>query len=1110
METLKGNYSQDELIDLEATRRGLDPKLIRGIVRTESSEDPAAKSHKGARGLMQLMPATAKWRGFTGNDEDLHDPKVNVSLGVDYFKYLLDKYKGDVPKALSAYNQGPGNLAKEGIDNPEYAEKVKQQSFQGGGKVGVFDRPVSPQRMKPGQNSEDLEAIIERALGKVLGNFAGGGEVPGYAGGGYAGATSGMPSPRTGGIRTQGGGFGALLPQGAPGAPGTQGGLIGEAAGATRGINANLTGVNQSIESLNQFNPFSGQGGQTMNQLLATGAPVDVNPITQANIQQGSQVYNQLTAPQIDEQFGAMGLGSSSSRTAALAREAGNVASNIGAEGLRAGVGAQESAQQRRLGALSPYSAGQGQKLGAIESGGQLGLGGAGLNLQGQTAKAGGLSGLGLGLLPTFNQQFADGGLVEDEYAQGGRVDVGDYLSNLIFGQQFNRNPRQVAPSMRSPSGQNSRMSLIQEAMGREQLKQLQMPRKRSIDDEKLDIVQSLKRLSSQPREMQDFGTYKQTNELKALLGQISGGGGGAGLSFEGINRNPGARVQNQRIADFYRRSGQVPPQQKAQGGYVMDTGEWDDGGQVNGPSFPPDRVHVMAQGGEGILPLEMMDRLKEYDSDDPMLNEIKGLLFDPEQKQKFAGGGLIHGLTENTYGVDELAEAGGKNYPELPTGSRHHAEGTRKLSELVGFLPTQLAGLGVEGVERLISGQWGDIGPDLIANIIGGAEGAVNRQIPGLDLGTKIRKGVQGKAQGGKVEKVMHEFGAGTLHSGSASGPQVTDRKQAIAIAMSEQRKAKAGKYAHGGQIPTGQQSRINLQNPLEVNLGTGPGVASFGNQDLAGYAQPSSAGVTYNAPEVDIDSIISRRDLEREQENSRAALYDMLGATASAGARAKLGALSERSRAKVDAADKELESLYAVKTAREQAAAQLAFAQTQQQALEEYRKGQLGLGQGRLDVSKSRLEGDLGLGDGQPQGISQLPEEQAGVVNQGLSEPSGTQAVAGRTEPGNIGASAMGAITPGATGFGAMKSQRISPEEAFGFKAGSVPGANGQEIARNAAMMQTPAGLVQVIQLYGPTPSSIAQAKKFVAMFASMPVNDQQTAQAVQLLSQFLATGG
>lgn len=111
----------DEKIDAMITRIakevGIDENLVRATISAESAGNPNAKSHKGARGLMQLMPATARGLGVT----DINDPEQNLYGGMTYLKQQLDKY-GSPEIALAAYNAGPGAVDKYNGNIPPYAE----------------------------------------------------------------------------------------------------------------------------------------------------------------------------------------------------------------------------------------------------------------------------------------------------------------------------------------------------------------------------------------------------------------------------------------------------------------------------------------------------------------------------------------------------------------------------------------------------------------------------------------------------------------------------------------------------------------------------------------------------------------------------------------------------------------------------------------------------------------------------------------------------------------------------------------------------------------------------------------------------------------------------
>ena len=97
-----------DVINSVGERHQIDPDFINSVIRAESGFHQNAVSKKGAQGLMQLMPGTASQLGVT----NAFDPKSNVEGGTTYLRALLEKYNYDVPKALAAYNAGPGRVDK--------------------------------------------------------------------------------------------------------------------------------------------------------------------------------------------------------------------------------------------------------------------------------------------------------------------------------------------------------------------------------------------------------------------------------------------------------------------------------------------------------------------------------------------------------------------------------------------------------------------------------------------------------------------------------------------------------------------------------------------------------------------------------------------------------------------------------------------------------------------------------------------------------------------------------------------------------------------------------------------------------------------------------------
>ena len=160
-----------QTVDRIAAQEALPPELIHSVIKVESNYNPFAISPKGALGLMQLVPATARRFGVS----DVFDPVENIQGGARYLRYLLDLYRGNYTLALAAYNAGEGAVARYG-DVPPFNETRTYVSLVGKQMAGQGKRakeaaaapPAAPVE-KPGAAQKDgpaepahIEAVVDK------------------------------------------------------------------------------------------------------------------------------------------------------------------------------------------------------------------------------------------------------------------------------------------------------------------------------------------------------------------------------------------------------------------------------------------------------------------------------------------------------------------------------------------------------------------------------------------------------------------------------------------------------------------------------------------------------------------------------------------------------------------------------------------------------------------------------------------------------------------------------------------------------------------------------------------------------------------------------------
>jgi soluble lytic murein transglycosylase-like protein len=145
----------DRIVREAAERHNVDPALVKAVITTESGWNPQAVSRKGAVGLMQLIPTTAQRFGVNNS----FDPAQNVEGGTSYLRTLLDRYNGDLPKSLAAYNAGEravdlSNGIPDYRETRMYVQKVTDNYFRpGSGRdTHLWSPPRRPVRLETEAN----------------------------------------------------------------------------------------------------------------------------------------------------------------------------------------------------------------------------------------------------------------------------------------------------------------------------------------------------------------------------------------------------------------------------------------------------------------------------------------------------------------------------------------------------------------------------------------------------------------------------------------------------------------------------------------------------------------------------------------------------------------------------------------------------------------------------------------------------------------------------------------------------------------------------------------------------------------------------------------------
>ena len=150
-----GSSDVNAIVDKASRANDVDPLLVHSIIKVESNYNVHAVSNKGAEGLMQLTPSTARMLGVSNS----FDPRQNIEAGVKYLKYLKDLYKDD-RLALAAYNAGPGSVDKYNAI-PPYAE-TQNYVYQVGKRYGEARRAADAADLKAAEAKLEPKTLEEK------------------------------------------------------------------------------------------------------------------------------------------------------------------------------------------------------------------------------------------------------------------------------------------------------------------------------------------------------------------------------------------------------------------------------------------------------------------------------------------------------------------------------------------------------------------------------------------------------------------------------------------------------------------------------------------------------------------------------------------------------------------------------------------------------------------------------------------------------------------------------------------------------------------------------------------------------------------------------------